>query len=278
MFPPRPSPSVRVLTLNLWGMRGDWEARRRVLQRGLAELDPDLVAFVESIETTEIDQLGELLAGGYHLVHQAAREDDGQGASIASRWPILACDEIAQDVSPRVEGGAAGTLIVTIDAPPPFGRVVFANHVPSWQTDFERERELQAVRCAQAIERWRDGSDHVILAGDLTADPDCASVRYLCGRQSLEGTSVNYRDAWASSHPGESGETSTPDNPLVFDWDWPYRRLDYVLVRCGVHGGPTLEIAACERFFDQPVDGVWASDHFGVFADLVPPSRGQRLS
>jgi hypothetical protein len=39
----------------------------------------------------------------------------------------------------------------------------------------------------------------------------------------------------------------------------------------GAHGGPTLEIAACERVFDEPVNGVWASDHFGLIADLVPP-------
>jgi hypothetical protein len=30
-------------------------------------------------------------------------------------------------------------------------------------------------------------------------------------------------------------------------------------------------VVACERIFDQPVDGVWASDHFGVVADLEVP-------
>jgi hypothetical protein len=28
----------------------------------------------------------------------------------------------------------------------------------------------------------------------------------------------------------------------------------------------------CERIFDEPVDGVWASDHFGVMADFEVPS------
>jgi hypothetical protein len=35
----------------------------------------------------------------------------------------------------------------------------------------------------------------------------------------------------------------------------------------------TLEVVSCERIFDEAVDGVWASDHFGVVADfraLVP--------
>jgi hypothetical protein len=39
-------------------------------------------------------------------------------------------------------------------------------------------------------------------------------------------------------------------------------------VRCVPHGGPTLDIRAWELAFDEPVDGVWASDHFGVVADL----------
>jgi endonuclease/exonuclease/phosphatase family metal-dependent hydrolase len=77
-------------------------------------------------------------------------------------------------------------------------------------------------------------------------------------------------------HPGEPGETFTPRNPLVYDWDWPFRRLDYVLVRCGEHGGPTLAVSSCERIFDEPVDGVWASNHFGVVADLELPSRRSR--
>jgi endonuclease/exonuclease/phosphatase family metal-dependent hydrolase len=63
-------------------------------------------------------------------------------------------------------------------------------------------------------------------------------------------------------------------NPLVNEGNWPRdidRRIDYVFVRCGDHG-PTLEISACERFLDTPVGGIWASDHFGVVADLVVPA------
>ncbi|HEX6680454.1 MAG TPA: hypothetical protein VF063_07395 [Gaiellaceae bacterium] len=155
---------MRVLTLNVWGVRGDWGARRGVLVPGLRELEPDLFAFTEAIKT-----------------------DD--------------------------------------------------------------------------------------YAGDLSSDPDAANVRFITGRQSLERTSACYRDAWEAIHPDERGETSKTENPLVADWDWPFKRLDYVFVRCGDHGGPTLEVAACERIFDHAVDGVWASDHFGVWADLDLPRR-----
>ena len=45
------------------------------------------------------------------------------------------------------------------------------------------------------------------------------------------------------------------------------RRIDYIFVRADEHG-PSLEISGCELLFDEPVDGVWASDHFGLVAEL----------
>jgi endonuclease/exonuclease/phosphatase family metal-dependent hydrolase len=265
---------MRVVTQNLWGIRGDWEARRAVLMAGFRELQPDLVAFVEAIKTDECDQVVDLLGPEFHVAHQQAREPDGQGASIASRWPIGDVHEVDLKVTPRTADFACTTLIAEIQAPGPFAPLVFANHVPNWQLHFEHERELQALAAARFLEELAGDRDvHVVLAGDFTSDPDAANVRFISGRQSLDGTSVCYRDAWESIHPGEPGETFTPANPLLFDWDWPFRRLDYVFVRCGLHGGPTLEITACERIFDQPHDGVWASDHFGVYADLEIPSR-----
>jgi endonuclease/exonuclease/phosphatase family metal-dependent hydrolase len=264
---------VRVLTLNLWGRRGDWEARRAVISDGLKELRPDLVAFQEAIVDGGYDQAADLLRAGFHYAHQTDREpgedgvERGQGTSIASRWPIGHVREVDLHVTPRTAGFACTTLVAEIDTP--LGRIVFANHVPSWQLQFERERELQAVAAARALEEIE--AEHVILAGDFTSDPQSANVSFISGRRSLEGMGVCYRDAWESVHGDEPGETFTPENPLLSDWDWPFRRLDYVFVRCGEHGGPTLRVTACERVFDEPVDGVWASDHFGVVADLEPP-------
>jgi hypothetical protein len=62
----------------------------------------------------------------------------------------------------------------------------------------------------------------VVLAGDLDATPDAASVRFWRGRQSLGSMSVCYRDAWGSTHPDEPGHTFTAENPLVTaeNWDW----------------------------------------------------------
>lgn len=60
---------VRVLTLNLWGLHGNWDERRAVLVEGIRGLGPDLVAFQEAITDDGYDQVADVLGPGYHVVH-----------------------------------------------------------------------------------------------------------------------------------------------------------------------------------------------------------------
>jgi endonuclease/exonuclease/phosphatase family metal-dependent hydrolase len=272
---PRPG-EVRVLTLNLWGRNGVWADRRSALSEGFHTLQPDLVALQEVIKTDEYDQVIDLLGPDWSVAHQKGRDPEGMGISIASRWPLGAVQELDLHVTPRTGDFPCGSLVAEVFAPAPVGPLLLVNHFPNWQLDFEYERELQAVVVARVIEeRARQSGLHVVLAGDLDADPDATSIRFWCGRQSLDGMSVCYRDAWQSMHPDEPGHTFTPANPLMAreNWDWPFRRIDYLFVRCGEHGGPTLKIASCQRIFDEPTGGAWASDHFGLVADLTIPAR-----
>lgn len=274
---------LRLATLNVWGTRGDWQPRRERLAAGFAELAPDLLTLQETIVTDTYDQVRDVLGDGYHLVHQTAREDDGQGITTASRWPVGQVIEVDLQINDRTTGFACTSLVTEILAPEPFGRIWLVNHFPSWRLDLEHERCLQTVRTARVVERLAaERHGHVIVAGDLDADPDATSIRFWTGRHPLEGMSVCYRDAWASAHPtgpgqepgqepsrelgSELGHTYVPGNPYSVDWDWPFRRIDYVLVRCALHGGPTLAIADCVRTFDQPDTTV--SDHYGVAVDL----------
>ena len=91
---------------------------------------------------------------------------------------------------------------------------------------------------------------------------------------------MSYRDAWETIHPDEAGHTFALRNPLMMeDSDVVQersRRIDYIFVRADEHG-PTLEITACDLLFEEPVDGVWATDHFGLVAELkVRPDDRRR--
>jgi endonuclease/exonuclease/phosphatase family metal-dependent hydrolase len=171
---------VRVATLNLWGRPGAWEERRRVLAEGFRELAPDLVAFQEVVVRGGYDQVADILGPDYHLAHQTDRElgrggdiENGQGISIASRWPLGEVWEPDLNVTSRTDDFACETLIAEVFAPDPIGTLLFVNHLPNWQLTFEYERELQTVIAARTIEEIATarGLRHVVLAGDLDATP-----------------------------------------------------------------------------------------------------------
>ena len=230
---------IRVATQNIWSRHGDWPARRRVLREGLARFE--LVALQEAF-----DDQPRVVLGGHEIAHRRDR-----GVAIASRWPIA-----------RIHEPESDSLVAEIEAP--FGRVLFACHAASYELPAEHVREREAVALVRLIEALEP--EHAIVAGDLNATPESASVRFLLGLQSLDAMSVAYRDA------GPPARTFTPENPRMPVGEggkWalePGRRIDYVLVR-----GTTLAVRRRMRLFDAPVGGVWASDHFGVAAELALP-------
>lgn len=126
------SHDIRIATMNLWGRRGAWAERRSVLIDGFSTLQPDLVAFQEAIKNDEYDQVIDLLGPEFHIAHQADRESDGQGISIASRWPLGEVQEIDLNVTPRTADFACTTLVTEILTPEPIGSLLFVNHLPNW--------------------------------------------------------------------------------------------------------------------------------------------------
>jgi endonuclease/exonuclease/phosphatase family metal-dependent hydrolase len=268
---------LRVMTLNLLSPdHGDWERRRLVLQTGLASWEPHLIALQETVWGNGYDQALDLLGPDYHVVRHSGRSANGVGAAFASRWPVGTVREVDLHVTSRVDLPWCAAVLGEIQAPPPIGPMLFVHHKPTYQVGYAYERELQALACAQFVEEQLGGRDlHVVLAGDFDDTPDSVSVRFWTGKQSLHGSSVAYRDAWAAVSPDGPGHTFTPLNPLVRAGEMSLelgRRIDYVMVRCGSYG-PSLDIVDCRLAFDKPVDGIWASDHFGVVADLAVPAH-----
>jgi endonuclease/exonuclease/phosphatase family metal-dependent hydrolase len=270
---------LRVLTCNVQNEDGD-AGRMRVLNRGLRELNPDMVALQEVTRTSARDQLAELLDGtalyGTHqadvLAYEPPWADRYGGSALATRWPhrIMEALDLRLPDAPDVPWC---TLAATLTIPG-LGEMLFIATTTSWRLDAESARERQAIALTELDARHRRALP-TIIAGDLNASPDAASIRFLRGLQSLNGRSVYYHDAWDVAGQG-AGHTWTTDNPAAHSeidqlvgQPNHRRRLDYILVGARhAHPEARCRISRAELAFHQPFDGIWASDHFGVVVDL----------
>jgi endonuclease/exonuclease/phosphatase family metal-dependent hydrolase len=264
---------IRVYTHNIYARRAGWADRREVLAAGIASMQPDIVLFQEEVCTPEYDQTADLLPLGWNVLHSAARSaDEASGISVASRWPIAPIEEVdLTESGPPVDEFEWAALIVNMTTP--FGPVVVVNHFPEAAVDRESERERQALMITRRVAATCGPDIPVVLGGDLDAEPHASSLRFLTGLQSLEGESVSYLRTWDAVHPFEPCVTLDPiRNPLTASMrNWPYRQIDHVLVRTGSDGLAALQVETCVLVHDDPTDGIWASDHFGLVVDL--PAR-----
>lgn len=271
--------SVRVATFNVLSPRlADWHRREKVIAAHMREAGPDIIALQEVDAGEDREQvMADLLGPHWHVAWHSRTTPDGVGLALASRWPFGEIRERRLGVTDRAAVFPWSAVVVAeVRAPQPFGTLHIAHHKPVFQFDYEYERELQAVEAARFIDEVLDGrEEHVVVLGDFDATPDSAGIRFWTGRQSLAGMSVGYHDAWEVLRPNDPGHTFTPDNPLVARGDMfsaAGRRIDYVLVR-GTGFGPTLDVRAVDRICVDAHDGVQASDHYGVLAELTVPAR-----
>ncbi|GAB3618052.1 hypothetical protein GCM10027416_26090 [Okibacterium endophyticum] len=255
---------------------GGWEDRQPRLARALSALDADVYALQE-VPVASDDAVRTAVGLDGHVLRHSSASEEGVGAAVISRWPLTLAVELDGHVTERTSAESwYSTVLAYVDAEP-WGRLLVVHHKPSWQYGYARERELQAVEAARRAEMLADGADHVILAGDFDAEPMASSVRFWTGRQSLDGVSVAYQDAWEAGNTG-GGLTFSPENRLVAQGDMPLdlgRRIDYVMCRCDAHG-PTLRAADARRVgIDEPgaehAHAVEPSDHYGVVVDYELP-------
>ena len=279
---------LRVLTLNIWHRSGSWEARAALIRRGIERLQPDLIALQEVLRLDGPggpdgddgqDQADELAAGlGYHKAYARATTIGGEGSglhfgnAVLSRHPISRVDRrplpFHGEDEPR---GLLGVIAETPAGPVPF----FSTHL-NWKLHHGAIRQRQVAFIASAIADLAPVGDErlhpPILAGDFNAEPFSDEIRFLRGWHAIDGRTVYYADCFAVAGEGRrdvlAGPTYAPSrNAYAAETHEPDRRLDYIFVR-----GPDRlvrgEPLAARVVFDEPEDGVWASDHFGVYAEI----------
>ena len=261
--------SFRALTLNIWNRLGPWEERLRGIRAGLSTLAPDVIGLQEVVRMGSFDQVA-LVNGdlGFFSVWGQASVERGValGNAILSRWPIL-----RSEVFVLPDGGSGEErclLFAEIDAP--FGRLPFFTTHLNWKLDEGHVRVLQVKAIVEHVGRLapRGTTFPPVIAGDFNALPESDEIRYLTGLTGLGGPSVYFADAFAIAGDGSSGATFSKQNPFAEPLREPERRIDYVFVRQSddASRGEPLEARVC---FDEPFEGTFPTDHFGVTARIT---------
>ena len=258
---------MRILTLNIWNLSGDWRARRHAVLAVVRECTPDVVCLQEVVENDRGNQAEWLASelGGWSVAYAGSPDRVGGrfGNAVLSPRPIEASAQCDLSYVPDEHDLPRIVLHARTG-----GVDVFCTHL-SWQLHDAALRERQVVELMRFVGEHADPDAAVgpVVAGDFNAEPDSTAIRYLCGLASIDGASTYLQDAWRLAGDGGPGLTWSDANPhAVLDAE-PERRLDYVF--SGFHGPSGCgRPVACRVVADRPVDGVWPSDHFGVLADL----------
>lgn len=258
---------LRVVTLNIWNLSGDWRARRGAIVALLRRCEPDVVCLQEVVASDRGNQAEWLAAelGGWSVAYAGSPPAAGGlfGNAVLSRRPIEATARAELPYVPDEHEVPRLALHARTG-----GVDVFSTHL-AWQLHDSALRERQVRALIDFVAERCDPAAPVgpVVAGDLNAEPDSTVVRYLCGLASLDGHSTYLQDAWRLAGGGGPGNTWSNANPHAAKDGEADKRIDYVL--SGFHG-PALggRPVECRVVGDAPVDGVWPSDHCGVLAVL----------
>ncbi len=269
---------VRILTLNIWNRSGPWEHRLGLIQKGIAELSPDVIGLQEVIHSPSDDSgQAEVIArawadvGGPSEAYVAFgpawtyESGDQFGNAIVSRFPIVetSCWKLPTS-------DARCLLFARIETPHgtlPF----FCTHL-SWRFDEGALREDQVRAIAGHVRDVHRAEDlPAVLVGDLNAAPDATEIRFLRGLHALERTSIHFTDCFERAGAGPGYTFDPPNNPHAALTHEAPRRIDYVLVRGPADDGRGMPLSA-RVVLDGVVDvggaRVAPSDHAGVLAEI----------
>jgi endonuclease/exonuclease/phosphatase family metal-dependent hydrolase len=264
----------RVATLNIWNRQGPWPQRLPLIRAGLAALDADVIGLQEVLGFPGMpSQADEIAAGmGWNVHYVPAWHIGGgltYGNAILSKHPLL---DGASLPLPSPEGLDTRTVA--------FARVDLPHGpMPVFVTHLTFQHHLGHARCEQVralVEHVKalatvDGPPPVLL-GDFNADPDSDEMRFLRGLTPLGGTSVYFADCWSTTQAEGPGFTYDRRNTYALRSREPSRRIDYIYVR-GPDRSLRGEPLSAWLALNEPVDGVWPSDHFAVVADIHAATR-----
>lgn len=262
---------VRCITLNLEGLEHDWfGARFRVVVEGLRKYRPDVVCLQESTVCyadriyNQAQAVGE--AAGLNSVAFAPYGNPTEimspnqgGVAIISRWPIRATRNRRLPTAHDTPPDARVALLVTLQMAT--GILDVVNTHLSWQPV---EGPLRLTQLGMVVDEfssneWTSPLSRALLVGDFNATDQEPAIHLANER---------LKDVFRAVRKDDPGYTWSRTNPMNLDWrNMPDRRLDYIFCPRDV------TVHRAELIFTGSDRARYASDHFGLLADLEWPAE-----
>jgi endonuclease/exonuclease/phosphatase family metal-dependent hydrolase len=263
------------MTLNIWNLSGPWRQRREEICVWIERLHPDVVCLQEVVEAGDGRNTASWLAAspqlsalGYAATMGPGLGLDGAGwfgNAVLSRHEVSASQVVPL---PALEHEDEGRVLLHVRTA---GVDVFCTHL-NWQYHHADVRRAQVLEIDTAVKRLADGASPMppVLAGDFNAEPMSDEIRFLTGDAVLDGRSTYFQDAWRVAGGAGPGWTWDNRNPFAAHEHEPDRRIDYVLVGWRREGGAG-RVESARVVCDRALTGTYATDHYGLVADLAGP-------
>ncbi|WP_081318740.1 glycoside hydrolase family 3 C-terminal domain-containing protein [Xanthomonas translucens] len=243
------TPTLSVVTLNLYHDKLDWPKRRTQIVQTLRELHPDAIALEEVLQHDALPNQAQWLAEqlGYAWYFTSVDPPGAAqryGNALLTRRPILAREQIR--LKRLDDSRTAGRLRLDVD-----GRAVnlYVTHLHWTQAGGAlRERQLQDLLAW--VEKTADGAPS-LLAGDFNASADAPQLAAL---------RAGFDDSYGSLNGTKDRRADSTLNPKFN----PPKRIDHVFFQRA-----RFEPVSSRILFQTPdANGIWASDHFGLVSTL----------
>jgi endonuclease/exonuclease/phosphatase family metal-dependent hydrolase len=259
---------LRVLTVNIWNRQGPWEQRLPLIREGVRSLDPDLVALQEVVRVEGYSQADDIREGLRYEAAFGVAHDFGGGVefgnAVLSRWPIA-----RQWVAALPNGGTGehrSIMLAEVDSP--HGTIPFFVTHLNWKLHEGFVREQQVLAIAEHIKREAPIEGLApILSGDFNAQPEATEIRFLKGLHALGGKSMYLADCFEQTGEGTGVTFDATRNPFAAPTREHPRRIDYIFVRGPTSSGGGKPLAS-KVVLQEVHDGIAASDHYGVYAEI----------
>lgn len=250
---------VRVMTFNLRipakidGIN-QFENREGRILSCIRQYSPDIIGFQEVNDLsrpflkealTEYDTVGIGRTVNY----------TGEGCTIAFKkdlFELVSLDHFMLSSTPEVWGSRYEGSDQS-KCPRVYVRVLLKHHdieEPFYFYDVHTDHEGSLSRCLASMQLVQDIASHdkkFIITGDFNAQPDDKEIKMITASAVRPVADIT-KDLGGTFH--NFGRLETPV------------KIDYIFI------DPAIGVTLCERVKDEPVDGLYVSDHNPVIANL----------